>query len=182
MTDDNKTDCQVFIIRLTQLVLAVGLPLLVGFLSGQAKRDEWYQQLVKPTFQPPNIVFPIVWTTLYVLMGVASFLIYLKGGFKAQWLPLLIYVLQLILNGFFTPTFFTWHSLQGAFAICITLTILVAVMCALFFLVSIPAGILIIPYICWGVFATVLGWELIRLNPEQANASQRSLAFLASYK
>lgn len=125
---------------------------------------EWYDKLIKPSFQPPDWVFAPVWIILYVLMTIA-FLIVALAPFK--WVSLLAFLLffaQLYVNWQWTPTFFGEHNLRKAFLLASLLTVLVLLTMILFYLVSKVAGILLLPYFIWCIFATVLSFEILELN------------------
>lgn len=128
------------------------------------ERGEWYEQLAKPSWNPPAWLFGPVWTLLYVLMAVAAWQVWVRGGWRRQWLPLSLFLIQWALNAAWTPIFFGEHSLGGALVDVIVLWFVLALTTWLFFRVSKLAGSLLIPYLLWVTFAAVLNYEIWRLN------------------
>jgi tryptophan-rich sensory protein len=152
-----------------KLVVAVALPLLVGGLSGAVTARSvatWYPTLVKPSFNPPPWIFGPVWTVLYVAMGVAAFLVWRRGlavdGVRAA---LVLFLVQLALNGLWTLLFFGLRSPAWAFAEILVLWLLIGATTWAFWRVSPTAGALMLPYWAWVSFATVLNGAIWRLNP-----------------
>ncbi len=151
-----------------RLVLSVALPLIVGGAAGWATAQgvgDWYPTLVKPPFNPPGWVFAPVWTLLYVLMGVAFFLVWMKGT-DTPGVPraLLVYAFQLALN--FLWSFFFFYAGAPGWALLEILLLLAALSWTLllFFRVSRLAGWLMTPYLGWVTFATVLNAAIWILN------------------
>lgn len=125
---------------------------------------EWYDSLAKPKFQPPEWVFAPVWSALYVLMCVA-FLLVLFAPFK--WTNVFAYplfFLQILVNLQWAPVFFEDHNLRGAFLLAALLALLVFLTMVLFFVASKLAGLLLLPYFLWCVFACVLSFEILERN------------------
>lgn len=145
------------------LLISLGGSLVVGkLISGNAKM---YENLNRPWFSPPSWVFPVVWTVLYILMGIAAYRIYLryKSGEKAKG-ALLLYGLQLILNFAWSIIFF-WFKLYGlAFIELIILLIIIIITTIKFFKFDKIAGWLMVPYIVWVSFAGVLNLFIWMLN------------------
>eukprot|EP00879_Flechtneria_rotunda_P011725 GHRR01012246.1.p3 GENE.GHRR01012246.1~~GHRR01012246.1.p3 ORF type:complete len:126 (+),score=22.26 GHRR01012246.1:181-558(+) len=101
------------------LAIAVILPLIGGGLGSVAVANNintWYRGINKPSWNPPDWLFGPVWTALYAMMGLASYLVWLEGGFEHQAVPLGVYGLQLLLNILWTPLFFGAHRLDLATA------------------------------------------------------------------
>jgi len=125
----------------------------------------WYADLAKPSFNPPDWIFGVVWPILYVMMGVAAFLISNKGiSSKQTKVALGLFVFQLILNGLWTPIFFGLHMMGLALAEIILLWVAILVTIFAFWRISKPATYLLIPYILWVSFAVVLNASLWHLN------------------
>jgi tryptophan-rich sensory protein len=151
-----------------RLVVAIVLPLVVGGLSGYATAQgvrSWYPTLVKPFFNPPAWVFGPVWTMLYILMGVAAFLVWRRGltvdGVKAA---LGLFLVQLALNGLWSILFFGMQSPGLALIEIVVLWIAIAATIRAFSRVS-PAGAgLLAPYLAWVSFATLLNGSIWWLN------------------
>ena len=125
----------------------------------------WYVTLQKPAFTPPNAVFMPVWTTLYLLMGIAVFLIWRKGlEAKEVKTAFIIFWVQLIINILWSAVFFGLKSPFGGFIVIVLLLIAVVITIVQFFKVSRLAGGLLIPYIVWLGIATSLNVGVWILN------------------
>lgn len=124
----------------------------------------WYASLAKPAWNPPNWLFGPIWTLLYVMMAVAAWLVWREGGWKAQRRPLGLYLLQWALNALWTPLFFGLQRPGLAFAEIITLDAAVLGTLMTFWRVRRAAGLLLVPYMLWVAFATVLNITIWRLN------------------
>lgn len=145
------------------LLISLGGSLAVGkLISSSAKM---YENLNRPWFSPPSWVFSVVWTVLYILMGVAAYRIYLryKGGDKAKG-ALLLYGLQLILNFAWSIIFFVFKLYGLAFIELIILLILIIITTIKFLNFDKIAGWLMVPYIVWVSFAGVLNLFIWMLN------------------
>ena len=125
---------------------------------------EWYVALKKPTWNPPGWIFGPVWTALYAMMAVAAWLVWQRGGFAAQRRPLGLFLAQLALNALWTPLFFGLHQPGVAFAEIILLWLAILATLLAFQPVSRLAAWLLMPYLAWVSFATVLNGTLWRLN------------------
>lgn len=151
-----------------RFLISVTLPLMVGGLSGFATArgvQEWYPSLTKPAFNPPSWVFGPVWTLLYVMMGVAAYLVWQKGWEnELVRVALALYLVQLILNGLWSILFFGMQSPGLAFAEILLLWLAIAATVVWFWRVSPPAGMLLLPYAAWVSFAALLNGSLWILN------------------
>ena len=148
---------------MTPIIIAILLPLIGGLLSGyfgMPKNRQWYEKLDKPSWNPPSVVFGPVWTILYILMGIASYLIWQNGG----GLPLTVYVIQLLVNFAWTPVFFRFQRPDIALGLIGTLWVLILWMLYLFKDISIMAFWLIIPYFIWVSYATTLNTYIVVKN------------------
>lgn len=125
---------------------------------------EWYASLRKPSWNPPGWIFGPVWTALYAMMAVAAWLVWRRGGFAAQRRPLGWFLAQLALNAAWTPLFFGLHWPGVAFAEIVLLWLAIVATLAAFRRVSRTATLLLVPYLLWVTFATVLNFTLWRLN------------------
>jgi len=151
-----------------RLLISLALPLLVGAAAGWATAQgvrEWYPLLVKPPFNPPAWVFGPVWTLLYVLMGVAFFLVWRRASVSpTAGKAMGAYGAQLSLN-FLWSFFFFWARTPGwAFAEILLLWLALLWTVVLFFRESRVAGGLMIPYLAWVTFASVLNGAIWILN------------------
>ena len=125
---------------------------------------DWYESLVKPSWNPPGFVFGPVWTVLYILMGIAAWLFWKKEGFSAAKLALSLFIGQLLLNALWSYLFFGLRQPMWAFLEIILLWIFIMLTMISFWRVRPAAGVLFIPYLCWVGFALVLNLQLWRLN------------------
>jgi tryptophan-rich sensory protein len=128
------------------------------------KPGEWYAQLQKPTWNPPNWIFGPVWTVLYTMMAVAARRVWTHGGFAEQRLPLGLFLLQLILNAAWSALFFGLHNPALAFAEIVLLWLAILGTVLAFWKVHRGAGLLLVPYLAWVTFAAVLNFTLWQLN------------------
>ncbi len=151
-----------------RLVLAVALPLCVGFVAGRVTApavESWYPGLLRPTFTPPSWLFAPVWTVLYLAMGVASWLVWRQGvGAGGGQRALTVYVVQLALNGLWSVLFFGLRSPGLALVEVVILLAAVVTCTVLFFGISAAAGALMVPYAAWTAFATALNAGIWLLN------------------
>jgi len=125
----------------------------------------WYAGLKKPTFTPPNSVFGPVWITLYLLMGIAVFLVWREGfGQEGVTIAFVIFWAQLVLNILWSVIFFGLKSLFGGMVMILLLWIAILINIITFFGVSPLAGWLLIPYIIWVSIAANLNVQVWKLN------------------
>lgn len=141
-----------------KLVLWILLSLSAGAVGGIASANArtFYAQLEQPPWAPPGWLFGPVWTTLYVMMGIAAWLVWRERGWDGARTALTLFVLQLVVNALWTWLFFAWH--QGALAlvdIVVLLLLIIATVIA-FARVSRAAAVLLVPYLCWVAFAALL--------------------------
>ena len=151
-----------------KLISSVSICLLTGFIGSFSTMDSvstWYADLSKPSFNPPDWAFGVVWPILYVLMGVSAFLIWNKGINRKQVkIALGLFVFQLVLNGLWTPIFFGLHMMGLALAEIVLLWLAIFATMITFWRISKPAVYLLIPYILWVSFAIALNATLWQLN------------------
>ena len=154
-------------IKWKELIIAVAIPLLVGGLSALLTSGamQSFNEINKPPLSPPGWLFPVVWTLLYALMGIASHLIYTakySAGLAGN--ALLFYMLQLIFNFFWSIIFFNWEAYLLAFIWLLILLALIIVTTVKFYRISKAAAYLMIPYIIWVSFAGYLNLGIYLLN------------------
>lgn len=126
--------------------------------------DTWYQTLNKPSFTPPSWVFGPAWITLYTLMGIALFLVWQERENKDTKSALTTFGVQLLINSLWSILFFGMQNpLLGLVDIVILWTLIILTIIE-FIKISKPAGILLIPYLLWVTFASVLNLEIFLLN------------------
>lgn len=147
-----------------KLILCILLPLFVGGISAFLTKDNMdiFSFLNKPSLTPPGFVFPIVWTILYILMGIASYLVLTTD--KTDDFSLFFYGLQLFFNFFWSILFFNLEAYLLSFIWLILLWILIFITTILFYKISKPAGYLMIPYLLWVSFAGYLNLAIYFLN------------------
>lgn len=146
-------------------VLGIAIPLAVGALSALLTMNQMqaYESFQKPPLLPPAIVFPIVWTILYTLMGISSARIYLSESPNRKD-ALLVYALQLFLNFGWTILYFGFRLLFAAFIWLVVLDAVIVVMIALFYAIDRKSGLLQLPYLIWVLFASYLNLGVVLLN------------------
>lgn len=147
----------------------VPLVMLLGYLSGQVggtADSAWFQSLVKPAIFPPPVTFGIVWSILYAMMGVAFAMVCAAWGSRVRLWAILAFLGQFVLNLAWSPTFFGQQQIAMALYVIIALAVVLAITTWLFFKVRKWAGILMLPYLAWVLFATVLNWQFLQLNPD----------------
>lgn len=150
------------------LVLSLALCLGVGAIGAavtQTSVNDWYARLAKPSFNPPNEVFAPVWTTLYVMMAIAAWRVWRTADSATRGGPLTLFLLQLALNLGWSMVFFGLQKIGAAVATIVVLDVGVIVTMLAFWAVDRIAGLLMVPYLAWVAFATVLNIALWRLNP-----------------
>ena len=146
------------------LLVAFAAAAVGGFASAGA--GEFYRELVRPSWAPPGWLFGPVWSVLYLLMGVAAWLVWRARGFAGARSALLLFVVQLAANALWTWLFFVLRHGGLAFAEILVLWALILVTIGLFWRVSRAAATLLLPYLAWVSFASVLTLATWRLNPE----------------
>lgn len=154
-------------LNLQNLLIHIAIPLCVGVFSSLLTQNpgELYQELQKPPLSPPSILFPIIWTILYVLMGISSYLIdQSSGNTSSKNLSQNLYKIQLVLNFIWSPIFFNLQSYGIALMILILLWIVVALMTQFFKKLLPLAAYLQIPYLLWLIFAGYLNLMIFILN------------------
>ena len=148
------------------LLVCLTLTFSVSFVGAQGSLrglGEWYSSLQKPPFNPPNWLFAPVWTILYLLMGIAAFQIWQSKSPRRP-LALTVYAVQLLLNGLWSWIFFAWQRLlESAIEISVMWGLIVLTI-VLFSRIQQSAGRLLIPYLAWVSFATVLNWTIYGMN------------------
>ena len=143
---------------------AIVLTFGAAYVGSRFPVDEWYTALSKPSWNPPNWLFGPVWSVLYILMAISAWLVWREEGLLGAIVPLSIFLLQLVLNAAWSWLFFGLHELGIAFVEIVTLWVAIVVNITLFWRLKPISGILLIPYLLWVTFASVLNYTLWRLN------------------
>lgn len=138
---------------------------LIGSVFTIAAIPTWYAQLHKPSFNPPNWLFGPVWTLLYTLMAVALYLIWKQGLTEKTKPAIIIFLIQLALNVLWSYLFFFLKAPAIAFSEILILWLAILATIVKFCDLSRPAGLILIPYLTWVSFASVLNFFVAKLNP-----------------
>lgn len=150
------------------LAISVLLPLLVGAIGSiytQTGLVDWYSTLTKPALNPPDYLFGIVWPILYLLMGIAAFMVWRKGlGWPEVRWALSIYTGQLLLNGIWSWLFFGRQDPEAALIEITALWLAILTTIFAFARISRTAAFLLVPYLLWVSFATYLNYQIVILN------------------
>jgi tryptophan-rich sensory protein len=151
--------------KLVSSIVICLLPGLAGAFYTVENIPTWYAELAKPSFNPPNWIFSPVWTTLYILMGIALFLIWKKGlqetkAKAAFW----FFIAHLVVNFFWTFVFFSSKNLALAFGVIIILWLMITTAIYLFWKIDRRASLLLLPYLAWVSFASLLNYSIWQLN------------------
>ncbi|HEX5305646.1 MAG TPA: TspO/MBR family protein [Dyella sp.] len=144
------------------LLVCVLLAFGAGFVGSRFLPGDWYAALAKPSFNPPNSVFAPVWSVLYLLMAIAAWRAWRKGGHGPA---MGLWLAQLVLNAAWSWLFFGRHLLGVALVDIVCLLALIIATTVAFFRRDRAAGWMMVPYIAWVSFATVLNAALWHLNP-----------------
>ena len=147
--------------KIKKLIIAILIPLLLGIIVSLFINTDIYDVIIKPEISPPKIVFPIVWTILYILMGISNYIIN-KDNKKE--VPNLIYYISLAINLIWPIIFFNAQEYLISLLIIIILIIFVALTIIEYFKTSKISGYLQIPYIIWLLFALYLNYQVLILN------------------
>ncbi|MGN0447010.1 MAG: TspO/MBR family protein [Acutalibacteraceae bacterium] len=148
-------------------IIGALIPLIIGGFAAFLTRNSMnlYEEIERPPLSPPSIVFPIVWTILYILMGVSATIINNSGADeKDKNRALLIYVAQLILNFFWSIIFFNFEAYLVSFIVLVLLWVLILLMILSFNKINKTAALLQIPYLLWVTFAGYLNLMIYILN------------------
>lgn len=152
--------------------------MLLGYLSGALSQsgaeNPWFAALAKPGIFPPPMWFGIVWTVLYAMMGFALALVCAAWGARGRTAAIWLFAVQFAVNLAWSPTFFAAHQITAALVVIAVLDLLVIATIVLFWRVRRLAAALLLPYLAWILFATVLNYEFLRLNPEADSAPERN--------
>ncbi|QDX25671.1 tryptophan-rich sensory protein [Sphingomonas suaedae] len=150
-------------------VVTVPFILLLGFTSARiaptGSENVWYQMLEKPELTPPDWAFPVAWTTIYVLMGLALAMIINARGSKLRGPALVLFAVQMAANLVWSPLFFGAHQVFWAFVLIGVILVLALATTIAFGRIRTGAAILMLPYLAWLCFAGYLCYQIDQLNP-----------------
>jgi len=145
------------------LILNIIFPLIIGGIGTLLGNPSTYNIINKPPFSPPAILFPIVWTILYILMGISAYIV-ISSNNPEKRKAYIIYILQLIVNGLWSFFFFRLKWYLFAFFWIILLIVLVILMIDRFYKINKLSAYLQLPYLAWLIFASVLNLSIYLLN------------------
>lgn len=144
--------------------LILGIGFLMGRVSNSGYGNDWFDALQKPAAMPPGWVFPVAWSLLYILLGLALALVLRRAGGAHRTLALILFAAQMVLNYSWSPVFFGLHQPQAALVIIVVMLLLSVATAALFAQIDKKAAVLMLPYLAWLGFASFLNYEIIRLK------------------
>lgn len=150
------------------LVGWLGVCFAAAALGGVASANagDFYESLAKPSWAPPSSVFGPVWTVLYLLIGVAAWLVWKRAGFRDGRGALMLFLAQLAANALWTWIFFAWRQGALAFAEILLLWILIVWTTVRFWRITPLGGALLLPYLAWVSFAAALTYAVWQRNPQ----------------
>lgn len=155
--------------KIMRIALVTTTCIVVGYLSGMSTRDSittWYPTLIKPIFNPPNWIFAPIWTLLYTMMGIAGGLIWnqLESNKELATKAFKFFIAQLALNVLWSYLFFELHNILLALIEIILLWLMIYETYNQFKKINKTSGLLLIPYLIWVGFATLLNASIWWLN------------------
>jgi tryptophan-rich sensory protein len=146
---------------------------LSGTLSGSGSGNPWFASLHKPPLMPPGWVFGVVWTILYVLLGLSLAMVLHARGAKNRQKAVGLFGVQLVLNFAWPPAFFAFHKVEAALSIIAAMIVVTVVMILVSWRIRVLAGLLLYPYLAWLMFASLLNYQILTLNPNAAALAPR---------
>lgn len=154
-----------------KLLVSLAAPFLAGFVGSLATSSSvttWYNTLTQPSFSPPNWVFGPVWTVLYLLMGIALYRVWARPvsprNAEGKQQALLLFAVHLLLNAGWSIAFFGFKSPALGLLVIVILLGLIALLVREFYRIDKAAAYLLLPYLAWVAFATLLNFSLWQLN------------------
>jgi len=142
----------------------IALSLSAGVFGSQFEPGIWYDTIAKPSFTPPDIVFPIVWPILYIMMGTATWLLWKSYSSRKITSEIRLFFLQLLLNALWSYLFFGLHWVGIALAEILLLLALLILLTTKYWQKNRSAGMLMVPYTLWVAFASLLNGAIYWLN------------------
>ncbi|MFA6427676.1 MAG: TspO/MBR family protein [Candidatus Magasanikbacteria bacterium] len=153
--------------KIVKFIISIVVPLCAGFVGSLFTTPNiptWYAGIQKPSFSPPNWIFGPVWTTLFILMGIAFFIIWSQKRTKQRDVAMMAYGVQIVLNVLWSVLFFGMQNPGYAFIEIFVLWIAIFANIVLFYRIHKTAGLLLVPYILWVSFASILNGAIYFLN------------------
>lgn len=151
------------------LMGSIVLVALTAVTGGIFRPDGWYRALAKPSWTPPDKVFPIAWAVLYLMMAVAAWWVFMAEDSTARTTGLTLYVLQLVFNAAWSWLFFGRRRIVAGLVDILLLWMVLSLTIVLFGQVSAIAAALLIPYWFWVAFAAMLNARIWKLNPVESS-------------
>ncbi len=137
---------------------------IIGSIFTASSVRTWYVDLIKPLWNPPSWIFGPVWTVLYALMGISAYIVWQERSTSHVRTALFVYGVQLALNILWSAIFFGFKNPQIAFFEILVLLCFIIITTILFWRINVWAGVMLVPYILWVVFASYLNYTIWRLN------------------
>ena len=153
--------------KIVKFLISIFIPLIIGFLGSfftSSSVNTWFTTINKPSFNPPSFLFAPVWTTLYIMIGLSFYLVWTKNFGKEKEKVIGVYSFQLFLNLLWSFLFFGLQSPLLGLINIIVLWLVILANIILFFRVSKKASYLLVPYLLWVSFATILNFSIFILN------------------
>jgi len=154
-------------------LFTVPLILLLGTISGRIANsgydNPWFDALTKPAIMPPGWLFGVVWPILYILLGLALAIILNARGARGRGLAVGLFVAQMLLNFTWSPLFFAYHQVRAALVVIALMLVLATGATILFARIRKTAALLMLPYLAWLAFASLLNYQIMQLNPDAEN-------------
>lgn len=146
--------------------------MLLGFLGGQlgTANTQWFRDLIKPDIFPPPATFGIVWTALYAMIGFSVALVCSAWGARGRGIAIGIFLVHFVLNLSWSYVFFGTRNIEGALIVLGLMDITLIVVLIAFWRVRRAAGLLLLPYLAWALFATLLNYQFLQANPESGDS------------
>jgi translocator protein len=142
------------------------LGFLSGSVSGSGEENRWFAELVKPAAQPPGWLFGVAWTILYLCIGLAFAMILHARGARSRGLAIGLFLVQLVLNLAWSPIFFGRHQVTTALFLIVLILVVAIATTLIFSRIRKAAAWLMVPYLAWLSFATILNYQIDQLNPD----------------
>lgn len=157
-------------------LFTVPLVVLLGFLAGQlgSPNTAWFQGLVKPDIYPEPKWFGIVWTILYIMIGFAFAFVCSAWGARGRGIAVIIFLVHFALNLAWSPVFFGSQNIEGALYLLVAIDLTLLVVIWAFWRVRRVAGLLLLPYLAWVLFATLLNYQFLQANPDGGHGATTS--------
>lgn len=150
--------------QIVGLAAWIAVAFIPAWLGSQVTNPEWYRSIERPLWAPPSFVFGPVWSVLYLLMGIAAWLVWRRHGFRGAGAALGLFLVQLVFNGAWSWIFFGLNRMGLAFLELAALWLLILATIVAFFRVHRAAGWLLIPYLLWVTYAGALNFAIWKMN------------------